>query len=220
MHHSDNVDSGLEKLNNLLPLQNRLAGATDQETSLYRDILYGFLDNGRAPSISELSQASPELDVATILEKLADLDLIVLDKGAEVAGAYPFTNEERDHRLKVKGKDMFAMCALDALSLAPMFGVTREISSVCAMTGKPITISMDGNRVLTVSPENIHVGIRWQSTCGCAAANLCTEMVFLADAIIAEQWQQQDAENISLYTLQEAVEFGDRFFSPLVSHRH
>ena len=99
MHHSDNVDSGLEKLNNLLPLQNRLAGATDQETSLYRDILYGFLDNGRAPSISELSQARPELDVATILEKLADLDLIVLDKGAEVAGAYPFTIEERDHRV-------------------------------------------------------------------------------------------------------------------------
>jgi hypothetical protein len=42
------------------------------------------------------------------------------------------------------------------------------------------------------------------------------EMVFLKDRQTAEEWQDGDTENVSLFTLPEAVEFGKRFFLPLL----
>lgn len=43
------------------------------------------------------------------------------------------------------------------------------------------------------------------------------EMMFLKDDKIAEQWLAEDPTNREIFTLQEAVEFGARFFVPLMS---
>jgi hypothetical protein len=42
-------------------------------------------------------------------------------------------------------------------------------------------------------------------------------MMFLRDSEIARQWLADDPKNREVFTLQEAVEIGDRFFTPLVS---
>ena len=41
-------------------------------------------------------------------------------------------------------------------------------------------------------------------------------MMFLRDAETAREWQESDPDNREIFTLQEAVEFGDRFFAPLL----
>jgi hypothetical protein len=41
-------------------------------------------------------------------------------------------------------------------------------------------------------------------------------MIFLRGPETASDWQQDDEENKSLFTLPEAIELGARFFVPLV----
>jgi hypothetical protein len=43
------------------------------------------------------------------------------------------------------------------------------------------------------------------------------EMMFLRDGETARQWLAADSVNREVFTLQEAVEFGSRFFVPLMS---
>ena len=76
---------------------------------------------------------------------------------------------------------------------------------------------MSGADVLESILERPYVGIRWQSTSGCAAQSLCLEMVFLADRATAESWRQDDPGNIDVFTLRDAVAFGAAFFRPLLA---
>lgn len=220
MHHNDNVLAGLEKLVSLLPLHGRQKQLTRPLTAIHQAILFGFAETGVPPSIDFLRAITCDIELRSSLKHLADLDLIVLaDDGVSVIGAYPFTREERPYRVTINGNDVYAMCALDAVSIAPMFGVRTKIMSACHVTGEPVTISMEADRILGATPADVRVGIRWQSTQGCAARNLCTEMIFLSGEEVALEWKLQDSDNISLYNLGEAIDFGDRFFSPLVSTR-
>ena len=43
------------------------------------------------------------------------------------------------------------------------------------------------------------------------------EIIFLRDSKIAQRWLAQDPDNREVFTLQEAIEFGARFFVPLIS---
>ncbi len=136
---------------------------------------------------------------------------------AEVAGAYPFTAEPRVHRVQVGGHTVYAMCALDALSVAPMFETCTRIDSRCHVSERPIVIQMEAAGVIDAQPASPWVGIRWQATSGCAAQSLCMEMVFLYDRATAEAWQQEDPDNISIFDLPDAVAFGAAFFRPLLA---
>jgi hypothetical protein len=156
-------------------------------------------------------------DPAALLERLGRDDLVVLDAGSrEPLGAYPMTAEPTPHFLTVNGRQVNAMCAVDALAVGAMFDAEVTIDSRCHVTGAPIRIRQSGHRILAAEPgTDVRVGVRWQTPEGPAAHSLCLEMVFLRDGEVAAQWQGLDAENISLFTLDEAVDFGARFFLPL-----
>ena len=110
------------------------------------------------------------------------------------------------------------MCALDALSVAPMFDIEVVIDSACHVSQTPVHIHMQGCNILEAQPStDVTVGIRWQDPSATAAHSLCLEMIFLKDRKIAETWQGGDTDNISLYSLNEAVEFGKAFFLPLLN---
>jgi mercuric reductase len=137
--------------------------------------------------------------------------------GTEIVGAYPMTTEDTPHHLRVNKQPVNAMCALDALSVGPMFNAEVEISSHCHVTGTAITVHMQGENLQEVSPSpDIHVGVRWQNPSACAAHSMCLEMVFLKDRPTALEWQAGDTENTSLFNLQDAVAFGAGFFTPLL----
>ncbi len=75
---------------------------------------------------------------------------------------------------------------------------------------------MAGGAVRAADPPEPMVGIRWQEPGSCAAASLCPEMVFLADAVAARRWVEAvgDADR---YRLDEAVTFAERFFRPVMA---
>jgi hypothetical protein len=70
------------------------------------------------------------LDLAQASEKLAAEDLVHFDDNGEVRVAYPFSGRPRGHRVLIDGRRWVeAMCAIDALGIAPMLGLPVEISS-------------------------------------------------------------------------------------------
>jgi hypothetical protein len=156
--------------------------------------------------------------VGKFLEKVGQDDLVVLDENRKQAvGAYPVTTEKTPHVIKINDKTIYAMCALDAMSVAPMFDIEVEIESICRVTKTPIYIHMRGSQILAARPSpDIQVGVRWQMPTGAAAHSMCMEMVFLKDQDVAATWQGGDTENTSIFNLEEAVAFGSAFFVPLL----
>lgn len=211
------LNTELDKLNSLLPLKARQSQLEPQSRNLHLAILRHFATAGGPLSRDEVAQQLGHDDVDAALARLAADDLIVLTPDRrDIAGAYPFTAEERVHAVLVNGHTLHAMCALDALAIAPMFETATRIDSRCHVTGSPVEIHMQGTELLSARPGDVHVGIHWQGTSGCAAQSLCMEMVFLADAETAQRWQQQDSDNIDLYELPDAVSFAAAYFRPLL----
>jgi len=212
-----NISDALARLNGLLPLKEKQDRLDPSLGALHRQILRSFAERGCPPSRGEIATQAGTDGVDAALQRLAEDDLIVLSPDRRfVTGAYPFTMEQRVHRVTMSGVTVHAMCALDALSVAPMFKIRTRVNSLCHVSAAPVEILMQGEQLLSAGPEHPCVGIRWQGTSGCAAQSLCMEMVFLADAATADAWQRKDRGNTSVFDLPAAVEFGARFFRPLL----
>jgi hypothetical protein len=215
---STSTSNALQRLNSLLPLKLRQSALPSELLNLHRATLTSLTDRGRPPSREELHELLAGGDVDAALTRLARDDLVVLNAaGNAIMGAYPMTTETTKHHLIVNKQPVNAMCALDALSVGPMFDAEVVISSNCHVTGTAINIRMLGASVLEVTPTaDVHVGVRWQNPSACAAHSLCLEMVFLRDRQAALEWQAGDHENTSLFNLQDAIVFGAGFFKPLL----
>ncbi|WP_200341853.1 alkylmercury lyase family protein [Rhodovibrio sodomensis] len=155
--------------------------------------------------------------VADVIRELGDADLVVLDADrARVVGAYPMTIEPTPHRLALNGTVVSAMCALDALAVAPMYHCQVTITSRCGVTGEPIHIEQRDETIQLAEPSaDVRVGVKWQNPSGHAAHSMCLQMVFLADGPVSEMWAKEDPEARTTFTLEEAVAFGAGFFRPI-----
>lgn len=203
-----NITTALEKLNTLLPLEDRQKNLSPEYRQVHQSILKAFSLDGKAPDTIEQS----------ILSSLAENDLVVLDKVGKVVGAYPFSLRKTAHHVFNEHIDLYAMCAFDAVAIAPVFNIKTNIISSCHVTKEKIEISQNVNQVMNVKPStNIYIGIRWQSAGTCAAEKLCMEMVFLKDKDIASQWKGND-ENYSVFTLDNAIDFSVKYFKPLLEN--
>lgn len=217
MSRDSAVLDGLARLNALLPLAARQRALAPAARDMHRAVLAHFVTHGRGPTRAVLEARGADVDVEELLTALAEQDLIVLDGNGAIAGAYPMTTEVTPHRVQVNGHWVHAMCALDAMAVAPMYEARTRIESACHVTGVPVKLAQSAGTIVDASPSaDIRVGIRWQDTGGCAAHSLCREMVFLADRDIATRWADADPSRASLFTLRQAAALADAFFRPLV----
>ncbi len=215
---TNKLETALGRLNTVLPLKERQEACGEQIKKLHQQILRSFVTRGRVLTKDEMSsQVSNPEEAIRFLE---DNDMVVFSGDGEPTGAYPFTMEPREHRIRVNGYEVNAMCALDALAVSPMFDMATEITSRCRVTGDPVYIKQSGKHIENMNKAgDVHFGIIWgaASTDSCCADSLCTEMIFLRDRETAEQWLAEDPDNREIFGLQEAVEFGSRFFVPLMA---
>lgn len=213
------IKSAVDRLNSQLPLKARQDKLPRSLKKVHQDMLYSMVKLGRTVSYDELVKQLGKENIESGLKSLATEDLIVLDEeNQQPLGAYPVTLEHTSHKITVNGHTIHAMCALDAVSVAPMFGTEVQIDSVCHVSVSPILIRMRGNEIYDAQPSaEVTVGIRWQMPINVAAHSMCREMVFLKDRRTAESWQNKDTGNISLFTLPDAAEFGSLFFLPLLN---
>lgn len=211
------IQTAVERLDSLLPLKARQEKLPASLKAAHHKVLFTLVEQGRAPTNRELAELFGNQSVYENLHRLAADDLVVLNQdGTEVLGAYPVTMEHTPHAIIINGHTIHAMCALDAVSVAPMFSTEVKIDSVCHTSNTAINILMRDSEIIQAQPSlDIVIGIRWQTPSSIAAHSLCMEMVFFKDRDTAKPWQKDDVKNISLFSLQEAVEFGRRFFLPL-----
>jgi hypothetical protein len=121
------VDKALARLIAVLPLKEKQLNCGPVVRDLHRLVLQSFVERGKILSRSEMAEVVGDVDQAVAV--LKKNDMVVFSCGGEPIGAYPFTMEEREHKVWVGGHTVNAMCALDALAVSSMFGLKTEISS-------------------------------------------------------------------------------------------
>jgi mercuric reductase len=216
---NDKVAVAIDKLNSQLPLLARQKALPPEMAAAHRAILRTLAEEGRVLTNDELANLVGADGVVAAIERLGGDDLVVLDADkTKVLGAYPMTTEDTAHHLRVNGRAVNAICALDAMVVGPMYDAEVAIESRCHVTGEPIRVHQKGYRILSAEPSaDVRVGVRWQQPGACAAHSMCLEMVFLRDGDTARHWVKEGEGEKTEFTLDEAVAFGATFFVPLVS---
>lgn len=203
----------------------RLSDIDPIEDSVWRAVLEGYAEVGRAPATAEIAERvrfGPEI-VQSSLRRLRDRDVVVLDESGEaITGAYPFTERETGHRVRLKTHRLNAMCAIDALGVGAMCGEDVEIESACHQCGRPIAIKTRdcGLALDTAIPDGavVWVGLRYANKC--AATSLCQVLAFFCSDEQLEFWRRVNAPNgddgVRL-TLDEAMQVGKAHFVPAMA---
>lgn len=211
------VSAALKRLDAILPLESGLKALSDEDASLYCKLLSSYVEQGRTLTRDEVNGLVRDADEA--LKNVVASKLIVLDESGNPAGAYPFTSEEREHKVHINGVTAHCMCALDALAVSPMFNTPTVIDSQCRATLDKIHIEQNGT-AFTGGTLDAWFGINWgaaKSDTVCAES-LCMEMMFLANEKVAHEWLAESAETREIFDLPSAVEFASGFFVPLAEN--
>lgn len=198
------VSGDVARLRSNFPLLARQRALAPDLRQAHRHLLNTIVHEGRPPT---------DLDSSGV-RTLAAEDVIVADENG-ITGAYPFSLTPTAHRLRIGDTvEVYAMCSIDAVAVAPVWGLPTRIESTCAFTGVSIRVDQRQDGAGS-DPGDVRLGIRWQVPQGSASTSMCREMVFLAGPDAARGWQEDGGE-ASVYTLEEGIEFGRRFFAPLL----
>ena len=211
------VNAALERLNAILPLEAGLKSLSEDDASLYCKLLSSYAERGSTLTRDEVANLVSDADQA--LNNVVASKLIVLDADGNPAGAYPFTSEEREHKVHINGVTAHCMCALDALAVSPMFDKPTVIDSQCRVSEEKIHIEQDGTG-FTGGTLDAWFGINWgaaKSDTVCAAS-LCMEMMFLANETVAREWLAESPDTREIFDLPSAIEFSAGFFMPLAEN--
>jgi hypothetical protein len=191
-----------------------------QEDKVRQVLLRHYLATGRAPSGDQLGRASglPKANVEAVLTILRDRDLVALDRdNSRIVGAYPFTDGTTEHRVVIDGREISAMCAIDALGAGAMARRDSVIVSQCRQCQMSLRIATraGGTMLRESQPADPIVWIGRHYRDGCAANSLCTAICFFCSDGHLEAWRATSAhlEGFSL-SLAEGLEVGRALFEP------
>jgi predicted transcriptional regulator len=213
------VNTALKRLDAILPLLSGLHSLSNEDTVLYCKLLNSYVEQGRTLTRDEVAEMVGNAEKA--LNNIVNSKLVVLDSEGNPAGAYPFTSQEREHKVQINGVTAHCMCALDALAVSPMFDKPTVIDSECRVSGNRIRIEQNGTTFIDGTLD-AWFGINWSAAADDAvcAESLCLEMMFLANEEIASQWLAESTETREIFDLQSAVDFAAAFFVPLAENCH
>jgi mercuric reductase len=182
-------------------------------------LLQLYAEDGRAPTTGALAERAgvSETAVRPLLQELRRRDLVVLE-GEQIVGAYPFTDRDTGHRVALDGRDLKAMCAVDALGIGAMIDRDVAITSRCRHCGAPIRITtQDRGRALAhVEPQT---AVMWQSVHyegACAANSLCATTSFFCSDDHLSAWRRERSADEPGFRLsiEEGLEAGRALFGP------
>ena len=199
----------------------RCARLTTEEEFLRRRVLEEFA-TGTTVSVTTLAERSriAPSQIREILRRLAAADLLVLDgTGETIVAAYPFSSIPTPHRVHLGGREVFALCAVDALGIPAMLQETASISSQCGYCELPVEIEARPEQLTRYLPPEAVV---WFPTseddCCPVAQSRCPNISFFCASHHLEAWCKVNgqADGIVL-SLLEAFEAGREIFGLLLA---
>ena len=203
--------------------ETRWSGLGDGEDRVRRAILEHYGESGEAPSMAALTQSTGlARDVlGELIGKLESRDMVVLDPGGTITGAYPFTERDTGHRVRLGGRLLNAMCAIDALGAGAMYHTDATIDSTCPACGGAIHVETrdNGAALAAFSPSTAVVWSGIQYFDGCAAESLCTVIAFFCSDEHLVTWRNArhpGGKGVRL-SMDEGLQVGKAIFTPLLA---
>ncbi len=194
-----------------------------EEDKVHQALLRHYLATGMAPSQDDLWRAAglPEATIRIVLANLGDRDLVVFDRdGGGIVGAYPFTDGVTEHRVVIDGREINAMCAIDALGAGAMARRDSVILPQCRECRTPLRIVTvaGGTTIKKMQPADLIVWMGRHYRDNCAASSLCTTICFFCSEAHLEVWRgtRVHLEGFRL-SLAEGLEVGRALFEPALS---
>lgn len=135
---------------------------TPEAHRLYRTLVDGLLATGGFPAAPELAARLGVLEarVGELLDELVTGDWAGRDAAGDLAALYPFSATPTGVRVRVGGAERHAMCAIDALGIAPMLGATVALSAACRVCDAPLRLTVAPGGVESRDPAGIAVVYR------------------------------------------------------------
>jgi len=178
---------------------------------LHRDILQSYVQNGIAPDISELDQSR--------LHDLVERDLVVVAQG-KISSAYPFSSHPTTHNVRIYQRQIFCVCAIDALGVGAMIGEAVDVSLKCAICAVSIDLQTTGDGLgnSASAPDTATIWAGIVEIDGCAADTQCQSMLAFCSAAHLCDWQSKadDRQQGFAFTLEQAVQAGAAIFRPFL----
>ncbi len=195
--------------------KSRSARLSPAERAFYLWILEHFATEG--PPAAEAIRTKTialGLDLVQAREKLVGEDLVHFDGSGEVMVAYPFSGRSRGHRVLIDGRRRVeAMCAIDALGIAPMLGLPVEISSRDPVSDGEVWVRLDPGEDAWWEPEQAVV-LAGSARCdGPSFGGCCNVLNFFESKQNAEQYLREHEQIGGLpVSIPEASELGRKVF--------
>jgi mercuric reductase len=202
-------------------LEHRWRGYTTREDRVRRAVLEGYLQLGRAPGLPWLAKRTGLLlkEVWRTTRQLAARDIVILDDDrGRIVGAYPFTDQPSEHRVRLGGRTLRAMCAVDALGVGSMCQADIVIESrcrACNLAVRLVTRGM-GTALETIDPPTTTTWFGLHYAGGCAATSHCRVIAFFCSDAHLDAWRAEQRPETYGYrlTLDDALQIGRGLFGP------
>ena len=190
------------------------------ERGLYDWILRAFAA-GTPPAADRLADAASsfEVEVEAALATLAREDLVHHDPATgAILVAYPFSGTPRGHRVLIDGQHTVeAMCAIDALGIAPMLSLPIEITSRDPLTGTEVWVRLDPGEGAWWEPQTAVVLEGCVCTGGPSFRNWCAALNFFesGESALGYLIANPDISGRAI-PLPDAIELGRNIFGGLL----
>ena len=195
-------------------------GLSPGERSFYTWILRSFAA-GTAPAPAALAEAAVRsgVDLEATLGMLAREDLVHTDPATgAILVAYPFSGIPRGHRVLIDGRyQVEAMCAVDALGIAPMLQAPTEITSRDPRTGREVWVRIDPGDGAWWEPETAVVVDASLGIDGPSFRTCCATVNFFESGESARAYLDAHPEvRGRVLAMRDAIDLGRSLFGELL----
>lgn len=163
------------------------------DRAVHRLVLRHFATTGQPPTTANLADtiAGSGRTSDDVLAALHGRDAIRLNADGRIEVAYPFSAHPTRHRVRIAtgtGTGVYAMCAIDALGIAPMLATDTHIDSTDQTTGQPVHITTTARGHTHWEPASAVVFLNATAGEGPSADNCCDYLNFFTDVTTANAW--------------------------------
>ena len=176
---------------------------SDEEVAFLKFLFDMVLESGRTPTADECCSCfgKTQAEIARIIDDLERKDMILRKRGTKkIISVYPLSLVPTAHRIVLEnGRELFAMCAADALGIPVMFNRNVRIVSECKLCKQEIIIDIRNGDIVSMSNPTTSICSPPRQVAP-AAETTCPDVNFFCSTSHAQRWIQGNKGRIGNIT--------------------